>query len=131
VIIGSKELILDLEMNNEGTPINTNIMDLQNQLIFLGIQLQSNMMDLFKRTLFLENINYRRYVRDRPLLNLPGVGMFTFFMRSIMMRHSHEQKYSGTQTTLMSLPPKVGHIVLPIDWTIEGLTTHDLYWFVD
>jgi len=30
-----------------------------------------------------------------------------FLMRPVMMRHSQQQKYRGTDTTLMSLPPKV------------------------
>jgi hypothetical protein len=34
-----------------------------------------------------------------------------YFLRPIMMRHSQEQKYRGTSTTLMSLPPKVNHFV--------------------
>jgi len=30
-----------------------------------------------------------------------------FLVRPLMMRHSQQQKYRGTDTTLMSLPPKV------------------------
>jgi hypothetical protein len=81
-------------------------MDIHNQLKFLGIQDSSSMMELFKGTISCENSNfYSRYRETQS--KLPARGMFTFLMRSIIMRHSHEQKYSGTQTTLMSLPPKV------------------------
>ena len=34
-------------------------------------------------------------------------GKFTWFMRSLMIRHSQNMKYSHSQTTLMSLPSKV------------------------
>jgi hypothetical protein len=34
-------------------------------------------------------------------------GHFVFFLRNVMIRHTHKQKYRGTDTTLMSLPPKV------------------------
>jgi SNF2 family DNA or RNA helicase len=44
-------------------------------------------------------------------LDIPGRGAFNFLMRNIMIRHSQAQKYTGTSTTLMSLPPKVRKIV--------------------
>jgi hypothetical protein len=32
-------------------------------------------------------------------------------MRTVMIRHSQNQQYRGTSTTLMSLPPKVRQMV--------------------
>ena len=94
-------------------------MDLKNQLKFLGIEHTNEMMDLFKRTFF-PRVNDAAAPtvgrRDRrgscnrlSGMKVPGFGMFAFFMRSVMMRHSQNQKYSGTDTTLMSLPPKVSN----------------------
>jgi hypothetical protein len=51
------------------------------------------------------------------------IGHFTFLSRELLMRHAHEQKYTGTTTTLMSLPPKVHHECwLEWRWAIVNLT---------
>lgn len=82
-------------------------MDLKNQLKFLGIQHHNEMVDIFQSTrLGVPEPTSRKRKKERPL-NVPGRGMFTFLMRSIMIRHSQAQKYTATNTTLMSLPPKV------------------------
>lgn len=89
-------------------------MDLKNQLKFLGIEHTNEMMELFRRTFF-SRVNDAAAPRGRRVsdslseLEVPGFGMCTFFMRSVMIRHSQNQKYSGTGTTLMSLPPKVSN----------------------
>jgi hypothetical protein len=63
------------------------------------------MFDLFGRSTCKHTRNQAAMRGDRAFV--PSVGHFTFLMRSIMMRHSQNQKYRGTSTTLMSLPPKV------------------------
>jgi hypothetical protein len=107
-------VLLDFSMS--GTPVNTTVMDLKNQLSFLGIQDHSDLMEYFKESFFRHindssaGSNYYRY--DKHVV--PGLGLFTFFMRSIMMRHSQNQQYTGTNTTLMNLPPKVSTLLLSI-----------------
>lgn len=81
------------------------VKDLENLLRFLAIQDYDALMKIFKGaqiggskpTLF----------GDEPPLFVPGFGMFIFFMRSIMIRHSQEQKYTGTDKTLISLLPSL------------------------
>jgi hypothetical protein len=75
--------------------LNTSFNDLKNQLKFLGID---DLQDLFRA--FEQHFRGTRRT-DEPLL--------LFFLRSIMMRHTQNQKYRGTSTTLMALPEKVSH----------------------
>jgi hypothetical protein len=86
-------------------------MDLQNQLQFLGIQDVSHMFSVFRQTVFLQVRDPKcaggRKQAHRPARTPYWIGHFCFLMRSVMMRHSQDQKYRGTQTSLMSLPPKV------------------------
>ncbi len=73
--------------------MNTSPNDLVNQLKFLGFE---HVDKTFKEMKVSRN---RRSGFDSELL--------MYFLRPIMMRHSQDQKYLGTSTTLMSLPPKV------------------------
>ena len=73
--------------------MNTSHCDLKNQLKFLGFE---HVDKIF------ENIGVQSRSRREVDMNL-----LMYFLRPIMMRHSQEQKYRGTSTTLMSLPPKV------------------------
>jgi hypothetical protein len=92
-------------LHSTGTPINTSINDLSNQLKFLGIQDFSLMMNQFKQNVCNTGSKSRwRYVHDRPT---PAIGVFSFLMRSVMMRHTQSMKYANTATTLMSLPALV------------------------
>jgi hypothetical protein len=91
---------------NLGTPVNTTAMDLKNLLKFLGIEHYGEMMNLFKASFF-HQMNDSSARAKMARASQPGRGLFAFLMRSIMMRHSQDQKYSKTETTLMSLPPKV------------------------
>jgi hypothetical protein len=103
--------LLDFSMS--GTPVNTTLMDLKNQLSFLGIQDHSDLMEYFKGSFF-RHVNDSSVGKKNDDIPVPGLGLFTFFMRSIMMRHSQNQTYTGTNTTLMSLPPKVSKLLLSI-----------------
>ena len=91
---------------NTGTPINTRVSDLQNQLQFLGLENVTELMALFKSS-FYQHVQDPEMGKNSIDTPNPGLGMFSFFMRSIMLRHSQAQKYTGTDTTLMSLPPTV------------------------
>jgi len=107
---GKSKAVMALVADNKwlvsGTPINTTVMDLKNQLLFLGIENASAMMEVFKESMF-RRIHDPSVTKGTSHLSLPGFGMFSFLARSIIMRHSQAQKYTGTNTTLMSLPPKV------------------------
>ena len=101
-------------------------MDLKNQLQFLGIQNTAEMMDVFKRS-FCRRIGDNIGTRSvrRPLM-IPGLGMFTFLMRSVMIRHAQAQKYTGTDTTLMSLPPKVRLVLTRLFCLLVQRLSHSL-----
>ena len=79
--------------------MNTSITDLKNQVRFLGFEYVEKLFAAFTR----------RTSRGRSDVRMDEL---MYFLRPIMMRHSQEQKYRGTSTTLMSLPPKVNHCVL-------------------
>jgi hypothetical protein len=89
--------------------------DLKNQLKFIGIEYVDEMFAAFIGTAF-------RHTNDQcvPKKGLRGAygdervfGHFMFLLRCIMIRHTQAQKYRGTTTSLMSLPPKVGN------WKLE------------
>lgn len=95
------------KLHTIGTPICTRIADLRNQFAFLGLENLAQLMALFRSSFYV-------HVRDPEIGKgkhydacIPGLGIFSCFMRSIMIRHSQAQKYTGTDTTLMSLPPMV------------------------
>jgi SNF2 family DNA or RNA helicase len=87
-------LVADHKWLVSGTPVNTSIRDLKNQLSFIGIE---RVESLFK--VFCGEHNSRNGDIESP-------GELIFFLRSIMMRHKQNQTYRGTKTTLMSLPAK-------------------------
>jgi hypothetical protein len=96
-----------------GTPVNTSLMDLDQQLEFLGIEKVGYLFRKMKKSTFRhigdnhaskESHGRRRYDGEPEM---PRLGNFTFLMRAVMMRHSQKQTYRDTSTTLMSLPPKV------------------------
>lgn len=109
--------VMDLVGDNKwlvsGTPVNTSIMDLQNQLKFVGIQDVTRMFELFidstGRHVSDGQQKSRRWMNVSPLSPL---GHFTFLMRAVLMRHSQKQKYRNTSTSLMSLPPKTERTIV-------------------
>jgi len=88
-------LVADHKWIVSGTPMNTDVSDLKNQLKFLGfehVDKSFNQIYYYTRS----NNGKKEIDMDRLL----------YYLRPIIMRHSQEQKYRGTATTLMSLPPK-------------------------
>lgn len=83
-----------LSENEKGTPMNTSHDDLRNQLKFLGF----DHVDKTFEQMTTKHSRCSQEIRTNYLM---------YFLRPIMIRHSQEQKYRGTNTTLMSLPPKV------------------------
>jgi hypothetical protein len=73
--------------------MNTAVVDLKNQLKFLGIEDVEAMFQKFCPK------------KGHGTDNHPE--QLVFFLSTIMIRHSQNQKYRGTSTTLMSLPGKV------------------------
>jgi hypothetical protein len=101
-----------------GTPVNTTLLDLENQFRFLGIEDVSQLMrDVRESTCIQIQDKGAKASNKRGRSNYSSyagasrapIGRFTFLTRELLMRHAHEQKYTGTTTTLMSLPPKVNH----------------------
>lgn len=92
-----------------GTPISTGLLDLENQLKFLGIEHLGCIMGRIKRTTAL-HVNDKTICKQHSYseMGTERCGGFAFLLRALLMRHSHEQRYHGTNTTLMSLPAKVG-----------------------
>jgi hypothetical protein len=64
------------------------------------------MMNQFKRNVCATGGKSRRS-RGVFAHTSPAIGVFSFFMRAVLMRHTQSMKYANTETTLMSLPPLV------------------------
>jgi hypothetical protein len=104
--------ILTLSIVFAGTPVNTSLMDLDQQLEFLGIEKAGSLLRKLKKSTFRhikDSNGDKGGTRGRFITgpDMPSLGNFTFLMRAVMMRHSQKQTYRDTSTTLMSLPPKV------------------------
>jgi hypothetical protein len=103
-------LVADHKWLVSGTPVSSSFNDLKNQLKFIGLLEDVDEMFRTFAVTALKHANDpgrskkrgRKQSRDDR-----AFGPFTFMMRNIMIRHTHNQKYTGTTTTLMSLPPKV------------------------
>jgi len=92
-----------------GTPISSSIADLALQLEFLGVDQSKRLASrLVEHVGCKVNEKSAKRCGSEPsgVPKSQSVGMFTFLMCLIMMRHSQEMIYSGTSTTPMSLPPK-------------------------
>jgi hypothetical protein len=105
-------LLLTLSNYFVGTPVNTSLMDLGQQLKFLGIEKAGSLLRKLNRSTFRRIVDHQAHYgnggrREGTAPEMPGLGKCAFLMRSIMMRHSQKQTYRDTSTTLMSLPPKV------------------------
>jgi SNF2 family DNA or RNA helicase len=90
-------LVADHKWLVTGTPVNTSIMDLKNQLKFIGIESIESMFNKI-----CPNPRSRRRYEG----NHSSPSKLLFFLRNVMMRHAQKQFYRGTKTTLMSLPAK-------------------------
>jgi len=91
-------LVADHKWLVSGTPLNTSLKDLKNQLKFIGIQ---------------QVESYFSKIFSKPHGNKVKVNPYylVFMLRSIMMRHTQKQMYRNSKTTLMSLPSKTERII--------------------
>lgn len=94
-----------------GTPVCTSLNDLKNQLKFIGIENVEGLFKGFAR--LMEHTSDRAGGRGRRgKASGRVIGHFLFFIRAVLIRHAQQQKYRGTDTTLMQLPPKTHRSVL-------------------
>ncbi|CAB9505789.1 regulator of chromatin subfamily A member 3-like 1 [Seminavis robusta] len=142
------DLVADHKWLVSGTPVQTSLVDLKNQLNWLGIENVNEMFQVFKTTL--EHTNdrnsgqgqsrRRRSYSYGPCGNNGHVvlGHFMFFLRTCLIRHSQKQTYRGTtpKVTLMQLPPKTERTI-EVDWDEDELEQYDvletkaLEWYTD
>jgi SNF2 family DNA or RNA helicase len=107
-------LVADHKWAVTGTPVNTSLSDISNQLRLIGIENVAEYFELFRETVFkivkdssFSTGNRRRRRSYDCRTNYELFGPFVFFMRTLMIRHSKKMKYLGTDTELMALPEKV------------------------
>ena len=117
--------LLSLQAENKwcvtGTPINTRVQDLKNQVSFIGIDHVDAMFRLFAASMHYHNGSggkgtRRRSVRDHEVSPFGSVkdhevGPFSFLMRPILMRHTMEQRCRQSNHDLMALPNKVERVI--------------------
>jgi hypothetical protein len=99
-------LITEHVFHFAGTPINTDLNDLKNQLKFVGLEDVPAMMKCFNDG----SVGLFKSIGKRDG-GFSAIGPLALLMRAIMIRHTQAQMYSGTNTTLMSLPPMVSGCV--------------------
>ena len=106
-------LVADHRWAVTGTPINTSLMDLSNQLKLIGIQDVAEYFEFFRNSV-MGTVNdhskaksRRRGCEQKHLKDNRLFGHFVFFMRNLMMRHTKSQKFLATNIDLMALPAKV------------------------
>jgi SNF2 family DNA or RNA helicase len=96
-------LVADNKWIVTGTPMSTDPKEMKNLFKFLGIEESTKMFSLCtgnppsRRRRFSSGGDYGNTSVEFSLL--------MFLLRPILLRYSHNQKYRGTGTTLMSLPP--------------------------
>ncbi len=83
--------------------------DIKNQLEFIGLKDIDSLFLKFSDTIMPDVDPRHRYRRWNQCTRF---GEFMFLMRAVMIRHSQNQMYRGTSTTLMSLPRKVRSTVV-------------------
>jgi len=93
-----------------GTPINTAITDLKNQLKFIGVDHVDHYFRKCDALWLNHSLNApRKLGRSHDFfssLKEAPIGNFLFLFRAILMRHTMKMTSRGTNTDLMSLPPK-------------------------
>lgn len=90
-------LVADHKWIVTGTPLRKSITDLINPLKFLGIERVDRLFSLC-------GIDGTPSRKTGELIKNPAY--LRFILRNLMMRHTHNQCYRGTTTTLMTLPSK-------------------------
>ena len=99
-------LSAELKWCVSGTPMNTTVRDLRNQMDFIGFD-RNHTGIMFHR--FLQICNERKKNERRGITTYSDrsrVGEFLMIMRSILMRHTMRQKTTVTKLSLMQLPDK-------------------------
>jgi SNF2 family DNA or RNA helicase len=104
-------LVADHKWLVTGTPVNTSILDLKNQLKFLGIE-------------YVDRIFWLCCEKEKHI-DVEYPDKLLFFLRSLVMRHTQRQCYRGTNTSLMSLPAKT-EISIEIDLPEAESREYDL-----
>ena len=126
---GQTRSVLNLQAENKwcvtGTPINTNVMDLKNQLSFIGLDDLNSMFSLLSSRMGHHNGGKPTGGRRRRWGGTAHeVGPFNFLMRSLLIRHTMEQKCRETNRDLMSLPEKTERVI-KIDFSADERAEYD------
>ena len=98
-------LVADIKWIVTGTPINTGVKDIRNLMKFIGLEESDKMFSVISGV---HETRSRRRNQGQSLLN---PDFLFYLMRPLLIRHSQAQKYKGTDTTLMSLPPMSESVV--------------------
>ena len=100
-----------------GTPINTRVMDLQEQMKFIGFDHVESYFRQCESKWVLPNMQtsttcskIRRCDRTNLFSDAP-IGNFLFLFREMLMRHTMKMTNRGSNTDIMSLPPKSERVV--------------------
>ena len=99
-------LVGDIKWIITGTPISTNVNDLKNMLKVIGIE----HVDRLFKAMIANSSNRRGMVRPA----FYDINSFMYFLRPILLRHSQQMKYRGSDsndTTLMQLPEKTERMI--------------------
>jgi len=89
---GKTQAVMDLQADNKwlvtGTPINTTVIDLKNQLNFIGIENTTQMMETF-RSSFFRDIRDPSQSKKTTHLALPGRGLVSMsFLLAVLLQNN-------------------------------------------
>lgn len=105
-------LVADHKWLVSGTPVNTSLNDLKNQLQFLGLEHVEAMFKKFSSLMEHSSdpgAGRRRYKSNYKMFP------FFFLMRAVLLRHAQNQKYRGTDTSKMILQIFVCSRIIQLD----------------
>jgi len=128
---GNTKAVLRLEAENKfcvtGTPINTSVTDLRNQLSFIGLDKVDAMFTMFSNSMGHHNGKAGGGGRKRARSSWDQrheIGPFSFLLRAILIRHTMEQKCRQSNRDLMSLPEKTERVIR-IPFTADERAEYD------
>jgi len=98
----ASQIVSDHKWIVTGTPMNTKIFDIKNQMRFLGIENVTKMFSACGGSGTNRSKGSSQSVVSSHVM---------YMLKPIVLRHAQNQKYTGTETTLMSLPPKTESII--------------------